>query len=167
MSGLELQRESLDYYNNTNYYEYLEKWSDGYQQRLKAINFFVSEYGFTVDSKHQSDLDEVLQEASSIEKTEEKEQQIQDMVKNANWQKNEEKSDSDYMVYEATITNTTNDTFSAFWISVNELDSNGVITDSTSSNTVNNWAPGSAVKFSYSVSSDTASVEYNAEFSVE
>jgi polyhydroxyalkanoate synthesis regulator phasin len=147
LSSLDGQLDSLKYYT-TDYSKCITTWKEAYAKRVPLINELVNDYGLTVDSKYQTILDSVLNDAKSVKEKSDLETSIQSMINSANFEKSE-KSSGNWAVYQATIENTSGATFSDFSFTINLLDSNGVIVESTYSNTVQNWNSGDKANFSF------------------
>lgn len=162
LSSLDGQLNSLKYYT-TDYSKCITTWKEAYAKRVPLINELVNDYGLTVDSKYQTILDSVLNDAKSVKEKSDLETNIQSMITSADFEKSS-KSTGNWSVYEATIGNSSGVDFSSFGITVNLLDSNGVIIDSTYSNTVQNWGSGDKAKFSFQTDKSFEKIKLTANY---
>lgn len=64
IDGINAQVYSLQYYESSPG-KYREMYNNGYRERANSIKVFVDNYGFTVDSRYQAALDDLLKDAKS------------------------------------------------------------------------------------------------------
>lgn len=162
LSSLNGQLDSLQYYS-TDYVKFTQKWKDAYSKRVSLINELVNNYGLTVDSKYQTILDSLMNDAKAVKEKSDLESAVQKMIDSADFEKSD-KSSGSWSVYEATIENSSGVDFSSFGITVNLLDSDGVIIDSTYSNTVQNWSSGDKAKFSFETNKSFKSIKLTTNY---
>jgi polyhydroxyalkanoate synthesis regulator phasin len=162
LSSLNGQLDSLQYYS-TDYVKFTQKWKDAYSKRVSLINELVNNYGLTVDSKYQTILDSLMNDAKAVKEKSDLESAVQKMIDSADFEKSD-KSSGSWSEYEATIENSSGVDFSSFGITVNLLDSDGVIIDSTYSNTVQNWGSGDKAKFSFQTNKSFKSIKLTTNY---
>lgn len=142
------QKEALDYLQvNSDKYDKL--WNEAYDERAKLIVDFTNNYGLTVSEEYADDLKDMTTNAQEVEKKEETEKLVQDMMSSVKFKKDKEESSDSYFEYTAIVENTANIDFEYFMIDINLLDKDGVILESTS-DSVENWKRGQKAKFRFS-----------------
>ena len=141
------QKEALDYLGvDSEKYEKL--WGEAYDERTKLIVEFYQNYGLIVSDKYEDTIKQMTTNAQIVEKNEETEKQVQDIMANIKFEKNKEKSDGYSSYYAAIVENTTDVTFEYFGIDINLFDKEDVILESTQ-DSVENWKPGTKARFEF------------------
>lgn len=157
LNSLDDQMNVLDNYSQTDF-DFYDQWSKAYNKRSVLLKKFVDEYGFSVDSKYQEALDQILANGSQVNTKNDQQNAINSLFANAQW----EKSGSEYYEYTTVVTNTTDYNFKSVSLTVSLYDADGVKTESFAS--ANSWNKGEKMKFTASSNVDAqkvvASVEY-------
>lgn len=119
-----------------------EQWESIYNKRSQILKSLVNDYGMTVDAKYEKDLDDMVNNATAVERTEEQESAIEDLVSKIQFEKIDEIGS--YETYAATVTNDTSLKFDYFSLSIPLYDDGDVRID-TENAMVSQWEPGETV----------------------
>lgn len=119
---------TLDYYKS-DINKYLTDWDKIYNERSKLIKIFYNDFGLTVQNEYESILKDFLNQASTVEKKETLEKQLEDMVSNLTYECIEDMGG--WRKYRALLENTTENDFNSINFNINLLDENNVIVEST------------------------------------
>ena len=139
------------------YDKYYEDFSPIYDERSKVIETMVKDYGMTVDEKHQDTLDDFLTNSKMVAKEEQIEEAIQKMVSNIQFQMVEDNGGG-YKTYQAVVENTAGVDFQSFQVSINLLNAEGVIVETTWDQ-VSAFKQGAKVQFEFSTDKEFASTQ--------
>jgi hypothetical protein len=125
-----------------NTYDYYLNWKDAYDKRSVLLKKFVDQYGFSVPSKYQSSLDELVANGVSAKEKDSQEDALNALVASASWEK---KSSYGSYTYTAIVENTSSYDFTNVSLDVSLYDASGVKTETYTG--VNSWKKGEKVKF--------------------
>lgn len=154
------QLEALDY-ASVDYEEYDTRWSKAYDKRTKLIARFVSDYGLTVDEKYQDTLDELLTNAKLVKEDDKQKRAVKKLIKKISFEL--ESDDYGYKTYVDVVKNKTGYDFKTLSLSVNLLDKDGVIVETTYA-TVNNFKNGKKARIEFGTNKDFNSTEVTADY---
>ena len=152
-------KESLKYYT-VNYSKFADTWAAIYENRTMLISRLVTEFGLTVDEKHQSTLDGVLKDAvgaAEHAKVREQVDKILDTIKIT--RRDDEWGTAEYTI---AMENVSEYTFEYFDVTISVEQDDTYITESYI-NAPANWAPGKKISeiTYFDKDFDPASVEYS------
>lgn len=124
------------------------KWDAIYNERTALLKDFVENYGLTVSSKNQANLDELVANGKDVAEENTQRESIDAIVQNLKFKERTDDDDSDFRYYEAVFENTTD--YDLKWVSIelNLLDKEGVII-STESVYVENAKKGQKTKLEF------------------
>lgn len=166
VNSLNDQLAALEYYA-ADLMQYNEKWTAAYDERTKLILELVDEYGLTVDEQYQHILDELSTNAQVVTKKEEKENAIEALSDQVNFQLVENEEDYGWHEYETVIENTTDEIIAYYSLEISLLDADGVIIGTTYTDPINNWKPGTKAKLKFTTDEEFSSIEWTADYYVE
>lgn len=149
-------------YITVDYEKYYEEFEPIYNERSKVITELVEDYGLTVEEKYQTTLNDFLTNSQLVTETENKEKQIEELVKNIQFSMTENIG-GDYKKYSATVENTTDINFSQLQLTINLLDADGVILESTYS-FINNFASGQKANFEFNTDKEFVSTDVQCQY---
>lgn len=168
LAYINVLNESLDVLNNTGYgtADYYTRWTKVYDERTALLKKFVDDYGFTVDSKYQSILDDMVANGTSVQSKNEADEELAALFDNVTF----DKTDDGYgwYTYDAVVENTTSRTYKNLTLTLALYDADGVRQGETYA-TVSTWAAGEKARFEASSDIDAATVKveipeyYNVE----
>ena len=118
----------MDYYKS-DINKYSTDWDKIYNERSKLIKIFYNDFGLTVQNEYEFILKDFLNQASTVEKKETLEKQLEDMVSNLTYECIEDMGG--WRKYRALLENTTENDFNSINFNINLLDENNVIVEST------------------------------------
>lgn len=159
---LKQQKEALDYMT-ADYEKYGELWTEAYDKRTQMIVDFVNDYKLTVSDKYESTLKDITVNAKQVTEENEKEEKVQALVESIEFGLAEDDGYG-WKTYNAVVENTTEMTFSYFNLTINLLDQDDVIVETTYAN-VSNWGKGQKVKFEFMTDKEFAATQVGAEYS--
>lgn len=139
------------------YDKYYEDFLPIYDGRSKIIETMVKDYGMTVEEKHQATLDDFLTKSKLVAEQEKVEEEIQKMLSAIQF-KVVEDDGSGYKTYQAVIENTTSVDFQSLQVSINLLNADGVIVETTWDQ-VSAFKQGAKVQFEFSTDKEFASTQ--------
>lgn len=122
------QLESLEY-ATLDVEKYYELWQNAYKERSKLIEDFVNDYGLTVSEQYQSTLKEMLTNSKLVKENEDEQQKVNDLAASIEFEI--EKSDDDWKTCSAIVENTTGMNIKTLDFTINLLDEDGVILETT------------------------------------
>jgi hypothetical protein len=154
------QKASLDYFK-VDFNKFLELWGKAYNQRTQLLVDFTNNYGLTVDEKHSQVLKDMMLKGQEVTKAEDNKALIKTMTDSIKFEKIEDSYG--YKKYQAVVENTTGIDFSGFELSINLLDKDGVILNTTYAS-VGNWQKGQKAKFEFSSDKDFTSTSIVARY---
>lgn len=147
----------VDYYG-----KYLEEYEDIYNERSKIIADMVTDYGLSVDEKYQSTLDEFKTNSKLVKEQDALKDAVASMLEKVEFQ--ETTSDgSGWKTYQGTIENNTGKDFSTLDITINLLDSEGVIVETTYDN-IGNFTDGSKAHIEFTTDKEFTSTQLSAQW---
>ena len=139
------------------YIKYDESYAPIYNERSKVIETMVKDYGMTVDEKHQDSLEDFLTNSKMVAEKEKVEEEIRKMVSDVQFKVIEDMGGG-YKTYQAVVENTTSVDFKSFQVSINLLNADGVIVETTYDQ-VSAFKQGAKVQFEFSTDKDFTSTE--------
>lgn len=143
--GLELQEDGIQYAGTDDYANQLKTWDLGMNYRICAIHDLVEDFGLTVSSKYQSNIDDFMAQYKTAKKDVTVQEYVNTLPEKVTYTKNEELSNEYSTIYTAIIENTTDVTIDSLQINADFLDANGV-SIYQSVDYRNNLAPGAKVQ---------------------
>ena len=129
---------TLDYYKS-DINKYSTDWDKIYNERSKLIKTFYNDFGLTVKEEYASTLKDFLNNASTVERKEALEKELEKMVENLTYECIED--GGGWRHYRGLLENTTEYGFNSISLNINLLDENDVIVESTYGH-VNNMEKG-------------------------
>lgn len=163
INSLKEQQAALEYFT-ADYVKYIEDWEAAYNNRVKLIQTFTNDFGLTVSEQYQSTLDDIMTNAKLVQKEEATEEAIQKWIDSFEF---EMVSDEyDWKTYQCITENSTGSDFDYVSLSINLIDKDGVVIESTYSN-MNNIKNGAKVKFEFTTDADFESYEITADYYVK
>ena len=140
--------ENVDYaFSDTDY----QKWSDIYDKRTIMIKDFVDNYGLTVSSKYQDDLDGIVANGKTAGVQSDQKAALESLVAGLQFELVE--NDYGWKKYEAVLENTTDYDITTMSIDVSLLDKDGVILE-TQYTSADNVAKGQKARLEFSTEQD-------------
>lgn len=164
INALKESKQALTYYQ-TDYTKYFNTWQKTYKDRSVLISYFLKNYPVNIDSQYDSIKQEFLTNAQAVNEEIELKQTINNMIKENGFKCT--KDSYGWATWETTVENRTSKTFDFFYLNANIIDSEGVIVDTTCTNTINNFAPGQKVVLSFTTDKKAASIESSAEYYIK
>lgn len=168
-----LQEQAIKYINllkehkelcplmTVDYIQYEEKYAPIYNERSKVIEAMVKDYGMTVDEKHQATLDDFLTNSKVVAKEEQIDEEIKSMISSVQFQMTED--NGGYKTYQAVVENTTSVDFQSLQASINLLNAEGVIVETTWDQ-VSAFKQGAKAQFEFSTDKEFASTEVVVDY---
>ena len=150
------QHKDACQYMTVDYDKYLEEFQPIYDERSKIISQLVNDYGMTVDEEYQQTLNDFLTNSQLVAEQESAEAAIQQMLGTIQFEEVED--NGGYKTYQAVVENTTGIDFDTFNITINLLDSDGVIVETTYDN-VSAFTQGAKVQFEFITDKEFASTQ--------
>lgn len=154
--NLEQSKKAAGYYDS-DYSKYIEQWSELQDQRYILIEDFVNNHGLAVSSEYKKNLDDLVSRASSAKEKAEEKAAVEQLCKAMQFQPAENHE------YQCVLENTTSYNFKSFSASINLLDNDGVIVNSTYTS-VDNWAPGQKARFEFFTMDDFNSMDIKPSY---
>lgn len=133
-----------------NYAAYSQRWGTIYADRTILLQKMVSEYGLSVDEKHQKTLDSMMNDATAANENKKVKADVAEMCKS--FEVIVKEDEWGYKTYSLKMKNTTDLTFDYFYVDANFVDDQGNIVTTGSGGNLESWKPG---------------VEANAQFWVD
>lgn len=138
IEGLEKAKDLTKYYDK-NYAQFYTEYSPISDERSQIINIINSEYGLDIEEKYQKTLDGFIAQAELVDS-------VQEIMEKVKFEK--VKDEYGWKTYEATVENTSENTFRELWFNVSLEDSDGVVVETVEAHT-SEWAPGQKHKFQF------------------
>lgn len=157
IKGLEMQKNSLKYYNN-DYSKYEIEWGAGYDIRCTALIELVDNYGVNIEEERIRDL---RTNAQVVKEEAEFERKIEEMLKDVKFEKTKDEYGLKY--YSAIVENTSGKSFANFDFNIKLLDSDGVVIENQWAYATN-WALNEKVKFEFMTMSKFHSLEWEYSY---
>lgn len=147
--GVELMPVNLDKGNKL--------WNEGYDQRSKLIITFIDEYDLPISDEYQKTVKEFRKASEQVKDNEKVEAAVEkcEFIVTS--------SRDGWKDYEAVIQNNTDTDYDFFNISINLLDDDEVILESTSAY-VENWKAGQKARFKFTTNCDFSSMSKECEY---
>lgn len=160
LNNLKEHQAALEYYT-ADYVKFMEDWEAAYDKRVKLIQTFANDFGLTVSEQYQSTLDDILTNAKLVQKEEAADEAIQKWINSFEF---EMVSDEyDWKTYQCITENSTGVDFDYVSLSINLIDKDGVVIESTYSS-MGNIKNGAKVKFEFMTDADFESYEVTADY---
>ncbi|EOH93772.1 FxLYD domain-containing protein [Enterococcus pallens] len=137
--------EVLDTYGSDSFYQ---KWDKHYATRTKMLVDLSENYTIPISEKYQATLKELTAHGTEVAQKEKVEEEIQALLQNASFTDEGSDDGITYRTYTATIENTTGLSINNLMATVNLLDGEGVVVDTSYLN-ANNWRAGQKYKFEF------------------
>lgn len=150
------QQAALDYMT-VDYEKYSEEWSKAYDARTQLIKDFVDNYGLTVSEANAATLKELTTNGTLVNDKQKKQAAVDKICSEMVFEPSEE-----YM-YTAVVENTAGFDFKTFQVTVNLLDADGVIVESTYAG-VDNWEAGQKAKFDFWYDGEFSKVSVKSDY---
>lgn len=131
-------------------------WSDAYNTRAKILQQLVNDYGVKVRDEYQDNLNELLADGSSVQKSEDEKEAIEKLLKDFHFEQTAD--EYGFKTYTATVQNSSGYDFDEFDVNINLLDSDGTLVE-TQYAYVSNWKNGQSAKFEFETDTEFSSTE--------
>lgn len=155
------QHKDACQYMTVDYDKYLEEFQPVYNERSKIISQLVNDYGMTVDEEYQQTLNDFLTNSQLVTEQENAEAAIQKMIDSIQFEEVED--NGGYKTYRAVVENTTGIDFDTLNITINLLDGDGVIVETTYDN-VSAFAQGAKVQFEFMTDKEFTSTQVSVDW---
>lgn len=155
INALKQSQEALKY-ANADFERYATEWEKAYNQRAKLLEDFVSDYELTVSDKYQSILDDFMVTSQITKESEALEDALDQMAKGITFEM--VSNEYGYKTYNAIVENTTGKDLGNTQFTINLLDADGVIVETTYYS-VDNYKAGQKAKVEIYTDKDFASTE--------
>lgn len=154
--------EVTDTYGSDSFYQ---NWDKHYSTRTKMLVDFSENYTIPVSEKYEATLKELAAHGTEVAQKEKFEEEIQALLQNAGFadESGDNGMELDFRSYAATVENTTGQDISSLSATVNLLDSEGVVVDTSYLN-ANNWRSGQKYKFEFGTDKEFQSIEVDVSF---
>lgn len=162
INAVNQQMDALKFYG-VNDDKYSQEYTEAYNQRTQLVGELVKDYGLTVDPEYKQDLDDFQVNAQVVEESENTQEQIKKMISSIKFNKVDGENGS-WPTYEVTLENTAGVTFEYFNLQISLLDKSGVIVESVTTNTIQNWKNGTKAKFSFSTDKEFEKMDITASY---
>lgn len=149
-------------YITVDYDKYLEEFQPIYNERSKIIAKMVDEYNLTVDEAFKNTLAEFLTNSKLVEENESRESEIQSMLESIQFELTKDDG-SGWKTYQAVVENTTGMDLKTLNLSINLLNAEGVIVETTYDN-VSAFSKGSKVQFEFMTDKEFTSTQVTADW---
>lgn len=158
LAYINVLNDSMDVTNNYGFgtSDFYLKWEDVYNERTALIKKFVDDYGLTVDSEHQSDLDDLVANGTNVQNKNQADEELAALFDNVTFDKTDE--GYGWYTYDATVENTTSRTYKNLSLTLALYDSDGVRQGETYA-FLNTWSAGEKVKVEGQSDIDAATVK--------
>ena len=127
INALNLQIDGAEYRVSDDTTMYNQTWELGYCYRCVILNELVRDYGLTVSSEYQSNLDDFIAEERDSKKFVQIQEFVNDLSDNLKFKLDKEKSNSYSKYYTAIVNNTTDFNINSITIQVDFIDNAGVV----------------------------------------
>lgn len=149
-------------YITVNYDKYIEEFDPIYNGRSKIIAQMVEEYNLTVDEEYKNNLAEFQTNSKLVEENEGREVEINAMLESIQFALAKDDGYG-WKTYQATVENTTSIDFKTLNLSINLLNEEGVIVETTYDG-VSAFNKGSKVQFEFMTEKDFVSTQVTADW---
>lgn len=151
-------------YLNTDMVTFSQDWDMIYKKRSQMISSFHSDFGLTVSEEYESTLNDFISISNIVTQQESQKDTIDNWVKSIVF---EQVDDSHgYQKYQATVENTTGFNFEYINLSINLIDTDGVVVQTVYSS-FQNISAGAKVKFEFSTNTQFSSTDVTAKYQVK
>ncbi|QQK06968.1 FxLYD domain-containing protein [Miniphocaeibacter halophilus] len=161
---LKEQKEAFDYFT-VDEIKFYETWDKIAAERSKILVDIVDSYKIEFSGKYENILDDFKLNAQMAIEDDTKNKEIEDIVNKVEFTKVKEEYGSSY--YEAVVENTSSVEFENFAFEISLIDEEGIIVESTYSNSVNNWKPGQKFKFEFMTQTAFAKMEFEPQYFIK
>lgn len=159
---LEIQKNSIQYIV-TDVDRYYEMWMPAYDKRTQLIEQFVNNYGLKVSEKHQETLNDMLMDSKEVVAVQQEEAAIEAMLTDIEFTAIEDTHGS--KKYQTRIVNTSGSDFVNFSLTINLVDEEDVILETTYAS-VGNWSNGQKANFEFSTEKEFEAIILAADYVV-
>jgi len=163
INALKDQKAALDYVGVDNL-KFSDEWQPAYNKRTQNISIFVNTYGLKVSEKYQTNIDELLTNATLVTKEAEQKESIDNWVKSITF--NQVEDSYGWRKYEAVVENTTGLNFQYINLSINLIDADGIVIETTYSS-FQNISAGAKVKFEFTSDADFVSTDITSTYQLQ
>lgn len=143
------------------YPQFSEIWQTNYDLRTQIIAQLKNDYGLEVSQKYQSNLEDLLTNAQLVTNEQNTKSTVEEFVKNIQF--TVESDEYGLKTCSAVVENTTGLGFKSLPLTINLLDADGVIVETTFSS-VSNFAAGAKAKFEFMTNKEFASTDVSVEY---
>ena len=138
-----------------------EEWANIQAERAKLIEKFVTRHGLEVTSKYQIKLNQILDDAKSVVRDEEKDTKIKEMLTSLDFQLAE--NDYGYKTYTATLTNNSGEDLDSIYLTIDLLDESGTVIEQAYAS-ADAVKAGKNIKLEFSTDKDFSKYEIHPEY---
>ena len=143
------------------YVKFSDIWQTNYDARTQIIAQLKNDYGLEVSKKYQSSLDDLLTNAQLVTDEQNTKNTVEEFIKSIQF--TVESDEYGMKTCSAVVENTTGLGFKSLPLTINLLDADGVIVETTYSS-VSNFAAGAKAKFEFMTTKEFTSTDINAEY---
>lgn len=156
------QHKDICKYITVDYAKYEEEFTSIYDERSKVMSQMVNDYGMTVSEDYQNTLDEFLTNSNLVDEKESQEKAIEAMINAVTF---EMSNDDGYglKTYQGIIENTTGTDFNNMSFSINLLDGDGVIIETTYDQ-ISAFTNGAKARLEFMTDKDFSSTQISASW---
>ena len=141
----------FDYLTATDAYD------KAYNNRLKLLSIFVSDYGLTVDETHYDTLNSMMKKAQNVIKNESAKEAVKSILSNLVFE--EVENSYGWKTYRAILDNTSEYGIQYISYTIDLMDADGIVIEQAYAG-VNNVSPGKKYNVEFSTDKDFASYDY-------
>lgn len=152
--------EIIKSYGSDSFYQ---DWDVHYANRTKLLVDLTDKYDVPLADKHKETFSELKAHGKEVAKNEKTTEIIDNLMKNSEFEIEEDNSGSDYKNYFSVVENTTEFDISSLSATANLLDSDGIIVE-TAYLSANNWKKGQKYKFTFMTNKQFKKIDMVVEF---
>lgn len=149
-------------YVTVDYNKYAEEFNPIYNERSKIILELSESNGLKVSEKYAENLKEFSTNAQLVTEQETKREAISSMLEGVQFQSSTDDG-SGYKTYQAIVENVIDIDFKTLQISINLLDANGVIVETTY-DSISNFTKGAKAQFEFMTDKEFATTQVMADY---
>ncbi len=160
-NNLLTQHKELCEYITVDYDKYTTEYTPIYSERSKIIEEMLNKYEMKIDKKYEDDVNDFKVTSQLIKEEEQVEKEIQNMLSSIQFE--EVLNEYGYKTYQGIIENTTSKDYSSFSVSINLLNAEGVIVETTWDQ-ISAFKQGTKAQLEFSTDKKFASTEVIADW---
>lgn len=160
INALKDQEEAMKYVT-VDYLKFSEIWQSSYDLRTQIIAQLKEDYGLNVSEKYQSILDDLVTNAQLVTEEQTTKETVETFAKGIQFAL--EKDEYGLKTYSTVVENTTGLGFSSLSLTINLLDAEGVIVETTYAN-VDNFASGAKARLEFMTDKEFASTDISVQY---